>query len=139
MSIDYTIHECWYGSREDTIFILFLLPVTSSVGYITENGILRKIKIITNNKILLIVIIFALSSVLPREIMWSLCKEDWLLPSVYSILSDKFKHWKMAKKLKRVIQKRENNIGKERLGVLSLHVCLCALEQQATPIRVATQ
>lgn len=55
---------------------------------------------------LFILIIIALSDVLYMEMIWSVCKENSLLPSRFSMLIDRYGHLKMAKKQKMVLQKK---------------------------------
>lgn len=75
------------SSREDTgvgsmLRIILLFAVTCTAGCIAENLALerKKNKNAQNNKMLFIVIIVALSSGLPRDMKWSLCKINSLLP-----------------------------------------------------------
>lgn len=53
---------------------------------------------------LLIGIIIALRWITRRDDMEFVCKENILLPSGYSISNDEFRHWKMARKLKMLMQ-----------------------------------
>lgn len=111
--------------------IIFLLPLDwqSRVHYrkVNNTEILKKTHI-TKCYLLLL---FSQSCRQPKEMIWSLCRENSLFSFWYSISNDKYRPLSNAINQKLLLQKRANHTAKGRHRVLTPHT-------SHTPERICT-